>query len=50
MTPLTIERASFEKHGCAYTGAIMDGVSLDIEDYSFGHLASSESASEAAWL
>jgi hypothetical protein len=50
VTPLTAKRAAFKKNSCSYTGAIMDSISLDIEDHSFGHLGSSDSASDAAWL
>jgi hypothetical protein len=50
VTPLTTERAPLKKNGCSYAGAVMDSVSLDIEDHSFGHLDSSEFASDAAWL
>jgi hypothetical protein len=32
VTPKAIERTSFKKNGCAYTGTIMNRVSLDIED------------------
>jgi hypothetical protein len=37
VTPLAIERTPFEENGCSNTRTIMDSVSFDIEDYSFGH-------------